>query len=95
MKNFYHVLPGVVPVSRCNEIIRRGISIHSHEASIGFNDDRVDNSYRIGTLHWFNPRADKDIGDMMVGFALEANRESFGFDLFPFAHDLQIGRAHV
>lgn len=89
MKNFYHVFPGAIPPAKCNEIIRRGLSTSSHEASIGFNNDHVDNSYRIGTIHWFNPIFDKDIGDIILSFAYRANRESFGFEIFPYANDLQ------
>lgn len=89
MKKCLTVFPGVIPAQKCNEIIRRGMQLPSQEASIGFSNDRTDNSYRVSTIRWFYHRENKDIVDLLLSYAQEANRENYGFDIFPTTYDLQ------
>lgn len=94
MLNLFHVFPGVIPSSKCNEIIRRGMELSPQNGSIGFDQDHVNDSYRVSTIRWFDFRHNKDISDLLVSFAKEANRESFGFDLFDTAYDIQFTEYH-
>jgi PKHD-type hydroxylase len=89
MQNLYHVFPCAVPVTRCNEIIRRGVQLPRQNASIGFDNDHIDNSYRVSTISWFSPRENKDIVDLLMSYADEANRDSFGFDIYRGLNDIQ------
>lgn len=95
MKQLYHVFPGVIPSTSCNEIIRRGLLLPSQEASIGFNNDHLDNSYRKSIIRWFFHREHSDIVQLMMSYAFEANREFFGFDIFPTTWDLQFTEYHA
>ena len=89
MQKFYHVFPRAISSFKCQEIINRGLSLPKQEASIGFDEDHTDNSYRVSTIRWMHHRDHKDVVDLLVSFAAEANREHFGFDIFNHTYDLQ------
>lgn len=94
MNKLYHVFPAAVSAARCNELIQRGLSLPSQNASIGFDKDHIDNSYRISTIRWFYAPENKDIVDTMMHFATMANREYFGFDISVGSHELQFTEYH-
>ena len=89
MLKLYHVFPRALSVNKCSEIINRGMQIPAQNASIGFTEDRVDNSYRISTIRWFYEPSNKDISQIIMQHAAFANREYFGFDISFGAHELQ------
>lgn len=95
MKSCIQVFPGAVSVQKCNEIIRRGMQLIPQDASIGFDNDRTDSSYRVSTIRWFYYRDNKDISDLLLSYAQEANRESFGLDIFNNAYDMQFTEYHA
>lgn len=94
MLKSYHVFPRAIPVSKCSEIIQRGMRIPPQDASIGFSEDRVDNSYRISTLRWFYEPENKDISELFMQYITYANREYFGFDISFGIHELQFTEYH-
>lgn len=94
MLKLYHVFPRAISVDKCSEIIRRGMHLQSQNASIGFTEDRVDNSYRISTIRWFYEPENKDLSRIMMDHALFANREYFGFDISFGSHELQFTEYH-
>lgn len=94
MQNLFHVFPAAVPAHKCDEIIQRGLALPSQSASIGFDQDHVDNSYRISTIRWFYGPENKDIVDLFMHYAVAGNRESFGFDISVGAHEFQFTEYH-
>lgn len=94
MNNVYYLAPAIVPVSVCNDIIARGLNLPSNNASIGFDNDRVDGSYRVSTVRWFYGPENKDIVDLIMHHAITANREQFGFDISVGAHEFQFTEYH-
>jgi PKHD-type hydroxylase len=94
MLKLYHVFSGAIPVEKCNEIIRRGNLLPAQNASIGFDKDHVDNSYRVSTLRWFFGYENKDIVDIIEYYAMNANREYFGFDISVGAFEFQFTEYH-
>jgi PKHD-type hydroxylase len=89
------LLPGAVSEAKCNEIIWRGTQLPSQQASIGFDNDRQDDSYRKSVIRWFPPRKNPDIVNLIMEHVYEANRETFGFDIFPTTYDLQFTEYHA
>lgn len=89
MLKLYTVFSSAVDVKTCGDIIRRGMHLQSQNASIGFTEDRVDNSYRISTIRWFYEPENKDISNLIMRYATFANRENFGFDISFGSHELQ------
>lgn len=89
MLKTYHVFPQAVPIHKCSEIIDRGMSLLPHKATIGFNEDRLDNSYRVSNIGWFFEPDNKDLSELMMQYATFANREYFGFDISIGSHELQ------
>ena len=81
MNKICHIFPAIIPGNICDNIIERGLKLPSQQATIGFNNDRVEDSYRVGTLSWFYGPENKDIVDLVSYYANFANRESFGFDI--------------
>lgn len=94
MQKLYHVFPCAVSSSLCDELINRGLQLPSQQASIGFTEDRVDNSYRVSTIRWFYEPDNKDISNLMMQYATFANREAFGFDISMGSHELQFTEYH-
>lgn len=94
MLKLYHVFPGAVSIAKCSEIINRGMCLPSQNASIGFTEDRVDNSYRISTIRWFYEPDNSDISKLIMQYAIFANREFFGFDISFGVHELQFTEYH-
>lgn len=89
MNKIYYLSPAIIPVNICDDIIKRGLSLPSQNASIGFDKDHVDNSYRVSTIRWFYGPDNQDIVKMIMNFANAANREHFGFDISMGAHEFQ------
>ena len=89
MRKCFHLFPGAVSATKCDEITWRGMQLHSQQASIGFDNDRQDDSYRKSTIRWFEPRKNPDIVNLLMSYVHEANRDTFGFDIFPTTNDLQ------
>jgi len=94
VNNLYHVFPAIIPPNKCDEIIQRGLNLPSQQASIGFKDDRVDNSYRVSTIRWFYGPDNLDIVNLIIHYATQANRECFGFDISIGAHEFQFTEYH-
>lgn len=94
MNKCFKLFEGVVSSTKCNEIVRRGMQLPSQDASIGFDNDRLDNSYRKSTIRWFYYRDNPDIVDLLMSYANEANRYHFGFDVFNTTYDLQFTEYH-
>lgn len=94
MNKLYHVFPAALSSSRCDELIHRGLQLPSQNASIGFDQDHVDNSYRVSTIRWFYAPENKDIVETMMHYANWANREYFGFDISMGSHELQFTEYH-
>lgn len=94
MLKLYHVFPNAVPVGKCTEIIHRGMTLPPQDASIGFTEDRVDDSYRVSTIRWFYEPENKDLSALMMQYATFANREYFGFDISIGAHEFQFTEYH-
>lgn len=94
MKKLYHVFPCAIPVNKCNELINRGLQLPSQQASIGFSEDRIDDSYRVSTIRWFYEPDNQDISKLMLQYATFANREFFGFDISMGSHELQFTEYH-
>lgn len=94
MFKLYHVFPCAIPVSKCEDIVRRGNLLPLREASIGFSDDRLDESYRVSSIGWFPYQLNDDIRSLLFQHALEANREYFGFDISFNCYDLQFTTYH-
>lgn len=94
MLNLFHVFPAAISAQKCDELIHRGLQLPSQNASIGFSDDRIDNSYRISTIRWFYAPENKDIVDLMMYYATISNRDSFGFDISFGAHEFQFTEYH-
>ena len=63
--------------------------MRSQNASIGFDKDHTDESYRVSTIRWMYHRDHKDVADLLLSFAHEANRDHFGFDIFNSTYDIQ------
>lgn len=89
MNKVFHVFNKAVSASECDNIIKRGLILPSQDASIGFNNDRTDNTYRVSTIRWFNYRENKDIVELLLTFVNEANRNHFGLDIFNSIYDIQ------
>lgn len=94
MKKCFHVFNSAVSSVKCNEIIRRGMHLPSQDASIGFNNDRLDNSYRKSIIRWFDYKENSDIVELLMHYVNVSNNESFGFDIFQTPHDLQFTEYH-
>lgn len=94
MNNLYYVFPSIISTSKCDEIIHRGLKLPSQQASIGFDKDHVDNSYRVSTIRWFYGPDNKDINDIVMYYANAANRECFGFDIFSTSFEFQFTEYH-
>lgn len=94
MLNTFHVFPSVISSAKCDEIIQRGLALPSQNASIGFDQDHVDSSYRISTIRWFYAPENKDIVDLIMYYATVSNRDSFGFDISMGAHEFQFTEYH-
>lgn len=89
MNSLYYVFPSIISPSKCDEIIHRGLNLPAQEASIGFDNDHIDNSYRTSTIRWFYGPDNQDIVNLIMHYATLANRESFGFDISVGAHEFQ------
>lgn len=89
MNKIYYLASGIIPSHICDNIIKRGKELPAQNASIGFDNDRVDNSYRVSTIRWFYGPDNKDIVDLIMHHATMANREHFGFDISVGAHEFQ------
>lgn len=94
MNSLFYLAPAAVPLSVCDNIIERGLRLPSNNATIGFNNDRQDNSYRVSTVRWFYGPDNKDIVDLIMHHATLANREHFGFDISIGAHEFQFTEYH-
>lgn len=94
MNKLYSLFPAAVSSQKCDEIIQRGLSLPSQNASIGFDKDHIDNSYRISTIRWFYGPSNKDIVELIMHYATLANREHFGFDISVGAHEFQFTEYH-
>lgn len=94
MNKLFHVFPAALSSSKCDELIQRGLQLPSQSASIGFDQDHVDNSYRVSTIRWFYAPENKDIVDILMQHAVSANRDMFGFDISMGAHELQFTEYH-
>lgn len=94
MNKVYYLAPAAVPADICNDIINRGKALPSQNATIGFDNDRQDNSYRVSTIRWFYGPDNKDIVQLMMHHATLANREHFGFDISIGAHEFQFTEYH-
>jgi PKHD-type hydroxylase len=84
MKNMFEVWPGVLPPSYCLHIIDRAEKVTPSTATIGFDDGfREDKSWRRSIIRWLDPLGmDHDIATKLMQYAYQANRTSFGFDLW-------------
>lgn len=94
MNKLYHVYPAALSAAKCDELIQRGFNLPSQQASIGFNNDHVNDAYRVSTIRWFYAPDNKDIVDLMMHYANWANREYFGFDISVGSHELQFTEYH-
>lgn len=94
MNKLYYLAPAIVPSAICDNIIQRGLLLPKQQASIGFDKDHVDNSYRVSTIRWFYGPENKDIVDLIMHHATIANRENFGFDISIGAHEFQFTEYH-
>jgi PKHD-type hydroxylase len=94
MNNLYYLAPAIIPVNICEKIIQRGLELPAQNASIGFDNDHIDNSYRVSTIRWFYGPDNKDIVDLITHHATMANREHFGFDISIGAHEFQFTEYH-
>ena len=94
MNKVFHVFESAIHPFVCEGIIKRGLTLPPQDASIGFDQDRNDNSYRVSTVRWFPFRQNKDIVDTIISFVNEANRDFFGFDIFNCTYDLQFTEYH-
>lgn len=92
--NLFHVYSAAISPQKCDEIIHRGLQLPAQNASIGFDQDHVDNSYRVSTIRWFYAPENKDLVDLVMYYATVANRESFGFDISIGAHEFQFTEYH-
>lgn len=94
MNNLYALFPSIISTSKCDELIQRGLSLPSQQASIGFDKDHIDNQYRVSTICWFYGPDNKDIVELMMYYATLANRDYFGFDISVGAHEFQFTEYH-
>lgn len=94
MQKLYHVFPRAISPEVCNQLVNRGMSLPAQEASIGFDNDRIENSYRVSTIRWFYGPENKDIVDLVTQHATFANREYFGFDISYGPHEFQFTEYH-
>ena len=89
MRKCFHLFPSALSAEKCNSIIVNGMKLTAQDASIGFDNDRKDDSYRVSTIRWFYHRENQDLVNLLMSYVHEANRETFGFDIFPTTYDLQ------
>jgi len=94
VNKLYYLAPAMVPRQTCDNIIKRGLELPCQSASIGFDSDRIDNSYRVSNIRWFYGPENKDIVDLIIHHATMANREHFGFDISIGAHEFQFTEYH-
>lgn len=94
MNSLYYLAPGIISSSTCDDIISRGLQLPSQSASIGFDQDHVDNNYRVSNIRWFYKLDIPDIVEIINYHTSLANREHFGFDISMGPFEFQFTEYH-
>lgn len=82
MNQMWQLWTGAIPLETCNSIMEYANTLPEENATVGFDQgNRVNEQIRTSTVRWIPPRDNPFIHGLLWGYAENANRNAFGFDL--------------